>query len=76
MSFLALRIRKVDLHGLQLYFVSTVTKMKMENLSLNILLNKQMNYRFVKGNRVMIDQKCTYPFFLSKICKVQMHRFS
>lgn len=69
MNFLALRIRKVDLHGLQLYFMSAITKKKMENLSSNVLLNKQINYRFelddehlVKGNRVMIDQKCTYPF--------------
>lgn len=82
MNFLALRKRKVDLRGLQLYLVSTITKMKMENLSSNILLNKQMNYRLVldderlvKGNRVKIDWKCIYPL-LDKFCKVQMHRFS
>lgn len=82
MNFLALRKRKVDLCGLQLYLVSTITKMKMENLSSNILLNKQMNYRLVlddehlvKGNRVKIDWKCIYPL-LDKFCKVQMHRFS
>lgn len=82
MNFLALRKRKVDLCGLQLYLVSTITKMKMENLSTNILLKKQMNYRLVlddehlvKGNRVKIDWKCIYPL-LDKFCKVQMHRFS
>lgn len=64
MNFLALRNRKVDLHGLQLYLVSTITKMEMENLSSNILLSKQMNYRLVlddehlvKGNRVLINWK-------------------